>query len=275
MKSRRSLSALAATVVVCAFVAVIIFPSSAMAGGGGSVPGGNCGDPPATSTDFCSYFQPDLGPPGLHSTFWITCPEQVTSEGNLTPQYIGVVDVFANAYVLNNSQQVPMTKLGHLVNGEGGYYNPGAGFTAWYNDVEIPVLPGYPAVLVGYGSSAYEYSPQYMDGSKYWYQTEPIPQNYLWIEKPQQEPYNFKPKQFMYLSWGAVFGSARTLAAEVFRTPKPNPAPVVGPTDTTKTTEDATPTTPTTSTASTSTASTPSPTRSEPTTTTSTTRGRR
>jgi hypothetical protein len=268
---------MAAAVALCTFVAVIILPSTAMAGGG-SVPGGNCGDPPATSTDFCSYFQPDQGPPGLHSTFWITCPEEVTSEGSLTPQYIDVVDVFANAYVLNNSQQVPMTKLGHLVNGEGGYYNPGAGFTAWYNDVEIPVLPGYPAVLVGYGSCAYEYSPQYVDGSKYWYQTEPIPENYLWITKPQQEPYKFKPKELLYLSWGAVFGSARALAGDVFRTPKPNFAPLIGPTDTTTTTEDTTPATPTTSTASTSPPSTPSSTRSEPTTTTTTTstpRGRR
>lgn len=255
MDARRSFSSLVAAVLLCASVAVIATPSTAVAGGG-SVPGGNCGDPPSTSTDFCSYFQADVGPPFIHSTFFITCPVEVTSHGAYTPQFIENIDIYANAYVFNTGDQVPVTPVGHSANG--------ADSTLWSNDVLIPELPGYPGVIVGYGSCAYEYNPQLQDGSKYWYQTEPIPQNYFWVEKPNQ--FGFKIfKQYLYLSWEAMFGSARVFGDEAFRAPLLNVQPVIGPPDTTTTT------TTRPSTASTSTTST---TRTQPTTTTSTTRGR-
>jgi hypothetical protein len=260
MSSRRSAAKAAACAVTLALAAVIATPSAVMAGQG---PPGNCANHAGASAPYCTYFQPNQGQPGLAATFWMQCP---TSDNQ--GEYPVAVDHIV-PYVTNNGQYYPVTPVGHLNNGEGGYYNPGAGATAWYNDVVIPNLSEYPAVLDGWGYCVF-FNDQYDIGL-----VEDVPVSYFFVSGPTTDKYVFPPKEYLYLSFGAIFGGVQLLGGEAFRVlslagqddltvtttpdnnePKPKPKPKPKPT----------PPGPTTTTTTT---------RPRPTTTTSTTLGRR
>ena len=253
MVHRRSLSVARVFVLLLASLTVAAGVAPAGAGQG---PPGTCETTSGidASSDFCSYFQADQGTPGLKPTFWMQCP--ATASQNGTDVFADHVDPIVYVFNLGPNATVPVTPQGHLNNGEGGYYNPGAGATAWYNELEVPVLPGYPAVLNGWGYCVLSNEEQSTG------LVESVPMSYFWVKPPEIENFVLPPDQYFQLSWEALFGSARLLGDQAFRAPTLD-LQLVGPLVTTTKRQPTPPPPPPITTTST---------RPTPTTTTSTTR---
>jgi hypothetical protein len=254
MRRCRSLSVTVALVLSMASLTRAAFVAPAGAGQG---PPGNCETSEGidASSDFCSYFQADQGSPGDKPTFWMQCP--ATAFQNGTDVFADHVDPIVYVFNLGTDATVPVTPKGHLNNGEGGYYNPGAGATAWYNELTVPVLPGYPAVLNGWGYCVLA-NDEESTGL-----VEDVPMSYFWVTPPETEGFVFPPDQYFQLSWAALFGSVRLLGDQAFRGPTLD-LRIGGPLVTTTTTPQPSPPPPPPATTTT--------TRPIPTTTTSTTR---
>jgi hypothetical protein len=258
MMRLRSLSAAGALVLLLATIAVVASPSAVLAGGG-SVPGGNC-EAGSPSGEYCSFFQADQGPPGTHAKFWMYCPKTQDFGNGVDVSIIDVEPIVTVANLGPNAPALPVTKLGHLNYGDPGYFSPPAGSTAWYSEVVIPNLPGYPAVLSGWGYCEYTNGEVHAESM-----------NYFWVTEPTAENFVISPDKYFELSWTALFGSARLLGDQAFSAPTRAALPLGGPPVTTAKPKSPNPPSPTAST------STTTLTRPLPSTTTSTTRagGRR
>jgi hypothetical protein len=242
MDRRRSLSGALVLALSVASVVLVVSPSAVLAGGG-SVPGGNCTIQAGNDDEpYCSYFQADVGPPGIHSGFHFICPEQ--------SDYNDIVNAVAYVWVWNNNQSVAATATSHGSNGPGS--------TIWHNDVVIPTLPGYPAVLVGEGWCGYKCTTCV---NPYSY-TKVTPQNYFWVTPPKPT-YKLNPKVLFALAWDAMYQSSRSIGDRVLGIPQLSSG---GGTNDTSATTTPTPPNPTTTTTTT---------RPSSTTTTATTTSRR
>jgi hypothetical protein len=174
-------------VLLLATIAVVASPSAVLAGG--SVPGGNC-EAGSPSGEYCSFFQADQGPPGIHATFWMYCPQTQDFGNGVDVSILDVEPLVTVANLGPKAPPLPVTKLGHLKYGDPGYFSPPAGSTAWYNDVVIPNLPGYPAVLNGSGYCKYTNGEVHAESM-----------NYFWVTAPTVENYVIPPDEHFESSW--------------------------------------------------------------------------
>jgi hypothetical protein len=198
MIRRRSLPGFMALVLSLAGVAVVAAPSAVLAGGG-SVPGGNCEIQSGNSSEpYCSQFQADVGKPGIHTDFYFICPQQTNNNDIIGGQ--------AYVWVWENNQSVAATATSHSSNGPGS--------TIWHNQVTVPTLPGYPAVLVGEGWCSYTCTSCV---NPYTY-TKVTNQNYFWVEAPTPH-YSLNFDVLFSLGWEAMFGSSRTYGDQAFANP--------------------------------------------------------